>query len=88
MRPFWLFISILVIGFLMIGCNSKPMRTESTNNPEVSVGILFDYDGCRVYRFEDGGSYRYFAHCGLMTTTSWNEQHDKTHIPMSISTAP
>jgi len=52
---------ILIIACLfLIGCDKTPLQTVQTNNPNISVSLLFEYDGVRVYRFEDGYT-RYFA---------------------------
>lgn len=47
----------------LIACKAAPISENSTNNPQLPVALLFEHDGCKVYRFEDAGSYRYFAKC-------------------------
>jgi len=54
----WL-ILILVLG----GCAKKPMDRIQTNNLEFKVDLLFEHDGCAVYRFRDNGYSRYFSDC-------------------------
>ncbi len=46
----------------LTGCVTQPIATTPTNNAEIEVDLLFEHDGCRVYRFRDMG-YHYFAHC-------------------------
>ena len=50
------------LGFLL-ACHTTPVSTETTNNVEVPVDILFIKDGCTMYRFEDNGRSHYFARC-------------------------
>jgi len=45
------------------GCITPPLATTQTANPGIQVDLLFEHDGCRVYRFLDG-TYHYFARCG------------------------
>lgn len=55
----------LAIAFLVLSlnaCHKNPVSTEATDNPEVPVSLLFEKDGCKVYRFEDGRTH-YFVNC-------------------------
>ncbi|HEY4874316.1 MAG TPA: DUF4884 domain-containing protein [Puia sp.] len=56
--PFLLMLSIL-------GCTiQKPVSSEkSNNNGDYTVKYLFEYGGCKVYRFLDGGRTVYFTNC-------------------------
>ena len=67
---------------VMVGCvdSKEPVRTESTNNPTVPVAMLFEHDGCRVYRFIDADRYRYYANCQHSSSVSseWNEPCGKS----------
>jgi len=59
---------------LLAGCftEATPM-TEENRSPkaqEFGVQFLFEYEGCRLYRFGDGGAVHYYANCGSSTTTS------------------
>src|SRR5262245_43178828 len=44
------------------GCVAEPIGTAATNNAGIPVDLMFEHDGCRVYRFRDVG-YHYFARC-------------------------
>lgn len=54
----WMLIAALATS----GCVTTPMTRTQTANPEIQVDLLFEHDGCRVYRFMDVG-YHYFARC-------------------------
>jgi hypothetical protein len=53
---------MLIAALATSGCLSQPLMTTQTSNPTIAVDLLFEHDGCRVYRFFDGG-YHYFARC-------------------------
>lgn len=38
-------------------------HTAPQNNKTYNVSYLFEYEGCKVYRFEDMGNYVYFTTC-------------------------
>lgn len=55
---------------LLVGCYADPVSTTGTNNPAVPVSLLFEHEGCKVYRFTDAGRERYFANCPNQTSVS------------------
>lgn len=61
-------VLILLLG---IACSEKPQETLSTSNPNIQVDLLFEKDGCRIYRFFDEGRPQYFANCPNHSTVSW-----------------
>jgi hypothetical protein len=65
-----------------------PQRVQNTSNPSASVVLLFETDGCRIFRFEDSGHYRYFAHCGVgVSMENINQYHQgKTTITVPDGT--
>lgn len=69
---------------VVIGCTEvkEPVRNESTDNPTIPVALLFEHEGCRVYRFIDADRYRYYADCRLSSnvTSEWEESCGKSCI--------
>jgi hypothetical protein len=61
------YIGLLVLAavgvVVIVGCTKDPVSTTYTNNPEVPVSVLFEYDGCKMYRFADDGRHHYYAKC-------------------------
>ncbi len=55
----------LVLFFLMMlsSCIKDPISKNQTNNSQIVVDLLFSYDGCRVYRFQDHGEMQYYVRC-------------------------
>ena len=63
---------LALLAVLLAGCGScgkGALTTVATNNTEFKVDHIFDVDGCRIYRFVDGGYYHYFANCPGSTVT-------------------
>ena len=55
----------ILAPFLMLacaGCMTDPIATAPTNNAQIQVDLLFDHEGCRVFRFRDI-AYHYFVKC-------------------------
>ncbi len=74
----------LFLALVVTGCaeSADPVWTHPTDNTQISVSLLFQHDGCRVYRFVDWGRYHYFANCdrGSATTLgAQDEVHGRTH---------
>lgn len=52
---------ILLTALLLAACNNEGIKREQTNNQHVPVDLMFEHEGVRVYRFEDGGRLHYYA---------------------------
>jgi hypothetical protein len=63
------------VGLLLVACYSDPQEKQQSSNAGFTVDVLFDVEGCRVYRFGDGGRVHYFARCngGTLTTGTRSE---------------
>lgn len=74
------------------GCSTPTIATTATNNADVPVSLMFDFDGCKVYRFEADGHSRYFVRCrasGAQVLSSHCEMQGKqcVHVDDSIPEA-
>jgi hypothetical protein len=60
-------MKLLVIGLFLLGlcgCSvNSPIEITPTNNPAIHVALLFEKDGCKVFRFDDAGHFHYFTNC-------------------------
>lgn len=58
-------LSPLLSLLLLAGCIAQhPISKEpAVNNHYYKVEYLFEHEGCKVYRFLDGGYYVYFTNC-------------------------
>lgn len=77
----------IVVCFMLSGCYADPSYKSQSSNPKVEVQLLFEYDGCSVYRFWDGGYARYFVNCRSGSSVEYNEYQGKTSRTDSISTS-
>lgn len=78
---------MLLLG--LAGCDRprydvQPQRIEDaggkfTNGQSVGLSLLFEHDGCRMWRFVDDNRYRYFANCSASSSVSsaWSENCGK-----------
>lgn len=64
-------LTIVLLSTLLIGCVNEPQSTSVTGNG-FKVEYLFEKDGIKVYRFNDGGKYHYFTTRGETMTTQPN----------------
>lgn len=55
--------AVLFASLLAVACDAEPVRVSQTTNAEVPVALLFEHDGCKVYRFEDSGRNHYYVRC-------------------------
>ena len=55
-------VLLFVAALNAFACNADPVATTKSSNPEISVELLFEHDGCRVYRFTDVYK-RYYVRC-------------------------
>lgn len=64
--------ALLALCVGVAGCNADPVSTSPSSNPAVNVELLFEHEGCRVFRFVDGGSHRYYVRCESGSATALN----------------
>lgn len=65
---------LLLASLLLTACTNRVQNRVKTSNSDIDAGLLFELDGCKIYRFYDGGS-RYFTNC--KGSTSWVESCGK-----------
>ena len=77
-----IWIAFITLGAILFGaCTNEPMSKEQLGKDDgFAVEYLFEKDGVKVYRFEDGGHYHYFTTKGETITvqrvdknTTYNE---------------
>ncbi len=58
------FIFVAVLSLNACSVAQRPIATiMPKSNPSYEVEYLFEYDGCKVYRFQDGSTWVYFTNC-------------------------
>lgn len=69
---------------LFTSCKREPTEVVTTNNKNFYVELLFEVDGCKVYRFWDGG-YKYFTTCnGSVNLKNGSKNQDNIEIHTTI----
>lgn len=74
---------IIISLVALCGCKGEAIETTQTNNAEYKLELLFENEGCKVYRFSDGGT-RYYTDCS--GSVSWKERHGKHTIDKEVQT--
>jgi hypothetical protein len=74
-----LFAALILSQILLSCAPTTPQMVLTGSNPEIRVELLFEVDGCKVYRFYDGGTPRYFTKCNDSSSSSvgWTESCGK-----------
>lgn len=54
-------LTISLLAILLAGCAKESIETEQKG--EFKVELLFEKNGCKVYRFVDAGEYIYWSDC-------------------------
>lgn len=67
----------LTLGLILFtSCRRESTEVVETNNKNFNVELLFEVDGCKVYRFWDGG-YKYFTTCEGSVEWKSKEKHQR-----------
>jgi hypothetical protein len=67
-------LAVLCSALLALGaCSKDPISKAGTNNPEITVELLFEKDGVKVYRFTDSGRSIYYTDARGRTDWSVNQ---------------
>lgn len=75
MKKSSLFCLLVCVAIFTTSCMiQQPISTNTpVNNSTYQVDFLFEYDGCKVYRFHDRGDYIYYTNCNNQTTAVIND---------------
>jgi hypothetical protein len=77
-------IATLLTLLSLASCLAPAQRKVQGSNPKVQVELLFEVDGCKVYRFYDGSGRmpRYFTKCdgGSSSSVGWFESCGKNCV--------
>lgn len=79
---------LLLILVLFVSC-SRGEPQQSTQQGDFKVELLFEMDGCKVYRFVDGLRVVYWSNCAgkiQYDHTTSNGKTTRTHHEETINT--
>lgn len=78
-------IVITLVCLLSLSCNKEAKETSTVG--EFKVEFLFEHDGCKMYRFYDGGKFIYYSNCKYKSTTYTEYQEGKNnYVEKSVDT--
>jgi hypothetical protein len=72
------FANLLLAAVLFTGCIHD--AKESVQNESFTVEFLFEQNGCKMYRFKDGGRYIYWSDCQGRVQSAYTIQSGKTTV--------
>jgi hypothetical protein len=54
---------LCITALLFSSCAKEAQESKSSSNPNIPVQLLFEHEGCKVYRFYDNGRAIYYSDC-------------------------
>jgi len=81
-------VVLVILAIAILSCNKGDAK-ESTQIGDFKLELLFEQNGCKMYRFEDGRRYIYWSDCqGRVQSdyTTSNGKTSSTHRFESITT--
>ncbi|MGC1390171.1 MAG: DUF4884 domain-containing protein [Bacteroidales bacterium] len=81
MKTLFKSLLILIVSCEFLSCTRQIPISKVTpeNNKTYKVEFLFEYDGCKVYRFQDYGYPVYFTNCnGEITSIKSDSTKNRT----------
>ncbi|MCW8311454.1 DUF4884 domain-containing protein [Sphingobacterium sp. InxBP1] len=73
-------IAIVALLSLVFSCGKDAIKSEQTNNRDIELELLFEKDGCKVYRFYDGMYYVYWSNCSGRTEYNYRVKSGNTTV--------
>jgi hypothetical protein len=70
------FTSLLLAVVFLSSC--KGDARESIQDGDFKIDFLFEKDGCKIYRFKDGGEYVYWSNCSGNMQSNYYESNGKS----------
>lgn len=73
---------IIALLFIAAGCSGDAISTEKKS--DFTLELLFEKNGCKMYRFSDCGHYVYWSDCTGKTQYSYTTHHGKSHTTTRV----
>lgn len=83
-RPAPLAAILMLAAVLFVGCVND--AKESVQNGDFKVEFLFEQNGCKMYRFKDGGTYVYWSDCQGKVQYDYSTQSGKSRVTHKMET--
>ena len=72
----WLLVAVLFLSLTSCVNDAK----SEVQNGNFKVEFLFEQNGCKMYRFKDGGRYVYWSDCQGKVQSDYSTQSGKTRV--------
>jgi hypothetical protein len=69
-------ITLIILATLLFSCTGEPINTVQSG--DFTIELLFEKNGCKMYRFKDNGRYVYWSDCSGRTEQSITRNNGKT----------
>jgi hypothetical protein len=69
---------VILLAITLTGCVKE--AKQSVQNGNFTVEFLFEQNGCKMYRFKDGGRYVYWSDCQGKAQSDYSTQSGKTRV--------
>jgi hypothetical protein len=83
---------LLLLGVIIFtSCKNDSIKTEVTDFNGVKIALLFEKDGCKMYRFKDGLEFIYWSDCRGKVEYEYTTKTGKsseTHKVQTINDRP
>lgn len=75
MKTKFILLVLAMVGLIFVcsSCQQPAIEKFGTNNSAIPVELLFEHDGCKIYRFIDGNRHHYFGKCKDATSICHQE---------------
>lgn len=61
----------------LTSCSGRGDAKNAVRDGDFKIEFLFEKDGCKMYRFKDGGRYIYWSNCDGRTEYSYFQSYGK-----------
>lgn len=68
----------MLVAALFVGCVNDPK--SEVQNGNFKVEFLFEQNGCKMYRFKDGGRYIYWSDCQGKVQSDYAQNTGKSTV--------
>lgn len=65
-------LALIILVAILYGCKGEAISTDQ--NGDFKVELLFEKDGCKMYRFYDGGRAIYWSNCSGNTQYTYSRK--------------
>lgn len=69
---------------VLSGCLKDGQQTEQTTNAGFEVELLFEKEGCKIYRFTDGGHAVYWTDCRGKVESVYQQSSGKSSYEVRV----